>query len=171
MSGQVRCTPDPLGGSWRACRSLASRDQRDDPDRTARSTLDLHRQREQHGAGRRQQVEVREVLDPRDIRRGGDAVDHEVLRGPVVDRGAVHADRGDLSFLDQQARRLDAIAGEVKLRGVVRGIVAEVGLLVGPPRAPTGPHQHDVGVQPLLLKVETLLAQLGGNPARSWSSP
>src|SRR6476660_8641999 len=69
-----RRTPDASGGSCRVWRSLALRNQRDDPDGAARSPFDLHRQGEHVRARRRQLVEVHEVLDPRHIGRRRNAV-------------------------------------------------------------------------------------------------
>src|SRR5688572_8567689 len=86
--------------------------------RTARTTLDLHRQGDEQRAADRKLVEVREVLESRDVARRGHAVDLEVSRPAIVDRGGVDAEGGDHSLLDQQLRRVDTIGGERQLRRV-----------------------------------------------------
>src|SRR5215213_8415040 len=65
------------------------RQQRNRPQRTARSTLDLHRQRDHQGAARGKLVEVRQVLQPQHVRFGRHAVHTEVRRLPVVDGSRV----------------------------------------------------------------------------------
>src|SRR5687767_13317571 len=69
--------------------------QRNGPEWTAGTALNLHRQRDHDGAARRELIEVRQVLQPRHVPRGRKAMDHEVGRPPVVDRGGVDAESRD----------------------------------------------------------------------------
>src|SRR5690606_149107 len=57
----------------------AARHERHDTHRPAGASLDLHRQRDDGCAGRRELLEPRQVLEPGDVARRGDAVHGEVL--------------------------------------------------------------------------------------------
>src|SRR5262245_48846032 len=65
--------------------------ERDRTERAARPTLDLHRQGNEQRPADRKLVEVREVLEARDVARRRNAVDLEIGGSAVVDRGGVDA--------------------------------------------------------------------------------
>ena len=76
------------------------------------TALDLHRQRDQDRAARRQGLEAGDVLESRDIGRRRDPVHREVRGGTIVDRGGIDSEQRDLALLDQQPRRLRAVRGK-----------------------------------------------------------
>ena len=104
---------------------------------------DLHRERDDPGARLGQPGEVREVLESDDTGRRGDAVDREILRRSMVDRGRVDSEGADASLFHEQFRGLPSVRREVELRGVVRRVVPEVLESIRPAGRPTGSEKDD----------------------------
>lgn len=142
MSGRSSCI------SWavpeRAFGLKALANEGNDPNRAAGTTFNLHRQGKDQGAGRWQAVQICQIFESADVSSRGDAMHNKVLRLTKVDGCRIHAENCNLSFFDKQASRVLAIRWELKIAGVARCVIAQVGFSVWPVLAPTGAQQHDI---------------------------
>ena len=96
--------------------ALSRRKHCDCTQRRAAAALDLHRQRDDERAARRELIEVGEVLEGGDVALVEDAVRFVERRLPVVDARRVDAERLDLARFGEPARRILMQARKVQLR-------------------------------------------------------
>src|SRR5436190_17946028 len=86
-----------------------------DPKRAATAASDLYRHRDHHRHLRRQPIEIRNVLERRNVFSHQDTMALKQLRLAVVYARGVQTDRLDLAVLGQPPGRLRRKPGEVKL--------------------------------------------------------
>ena len=82
---------------------------RHDSHRSARAVSDLHRESHDPGPTRRDVIQIREILEPDDVRSRGDLVYNEIGRRSMVDAGSIDTQRCDASALNQQTGGLGAV--------------------------------------------------------------
>ena len=92
------------------------RDYRHCSQRRAGATFDLHRQRDDERAARGQAIEIRQVLERRDVALVQDAVRLVQRRLPVVDARRVEADGLDSPRSREPFRGVGVQTGEMQLR-------------------------------------------------------
>src|SRR5688572_17393976 len=122
---------------------LWSRHHRDRAQRSAGSATDLHRERDDNGSRCRQLIQVRQVLEARNVAGSSDPVNLEVGGIAGIDRRDVGAKCGYATLLDEQSSGIGTKAGEMQLRRVSGRAVAQVFEATPPAAAPPGAEKDD----------------------------
>ena len=120
-----------------------------DPEWSAASTFDLHRNRENRCAFGRKLFQGSDVFEDRDIACSENLMGQKIPRRTVIDARRVDPHGFDAPLLDQKFRGLFGKAGKMKIANIARLIRAQIALAIAP-----------VPTQPVYIKTMTPLGNL-----------
>jgi len=83
-------------------KGLSAREEGHNSQWAAGSPRDLHREGDDPRADFRHCIQVRDVLEARDIGAERNPVNNEIFGRTVVDAGGIHSESRNVTFLDQQ---------------------------------------------------------------------